>query len=86
MVNIDTGADEAGPRPGVLMFVFVGRVTERTVQSTPEGTPEWVPLARIHELPLVDDLPELLPRALHGPFFYGHYAPQPDGSLKYEFR
>ena len=86
VVNIDTGADEAGPRPGVLMFVFTGRVAERTVRATAEGTPEWVPVGRIHELPLVDDLHELLPRALHGPFFYGHYSPQPDGSLEYEFR
>jgi 8-oxo-dGTP diphosphatase len=86
VVNIDTGADAAGPRPGVLMFVFVGRVAARPMQPTAEGTPEWVPLDRIHELPLVDDLPELLLRALHGRFFYGHYAPQPDGSFQYEFR
>ena len=56
VVNIDTGADEAGPRPGVLMFVFTGRAAERTVRAAAEGTPEWVPVGRIDELPLVDDL------------------------------
>ncbi|MBW7881051.1 MAG: NUDIX domain-containing protein [Caldilineaceae bacterium] len=85
VVNIDTGYDEYGRRPGVLMFVFVGETTERVVWPTEEGTPEWLPDARLADFPLVDDLYGLIPRALEGPFFYGHYFPRPDGTLQYEF-
>ncbi len=85
VVTIDTGFDESGRRPGVLMFVFVGETRERTLWPSPEGTPAWLPLDALSTLPLVDDLTELLPRALNGPFFYGHYNPQPDGALCYTF-
>ncbi|HQY94156.1 MAG TPA: NUDIX domain-containing protein [Caldilinea sp.] len=86
VVTIDAGADEAGARPGVLLFVFTGATAERLVWTTQEGTPEWLPIAALHDYPLLDDLEELLPRALDGPFFYGHYSPQPDGTLHYEFQ
>jgi 8-oxo-dGTP diphosphatase len=86
VVNIDTGADEQGPRPGVLMFVFVAQTEERTVHATAEGQPEWLPVDKLDEFPLVDDLYQLIPRALAGgaPFF-GHYSPQADGILAYSF-
>lgn len=86
VVTIDTGRDEVGGRPGVLMFVFVGETKERVLCSTREGTPEWLPIDELSSYPLVDDLVELLPRALTGDFFYGHYSPQPDGTLRYRFR
>jgi 8-oxo-dGTP diphosphatase len=87
VVNIDTGADEQGRRPGVLVFVFHAVVTERTVHPTAEGTPAWFPLAALDGLPLVADLPALIPRALAGgPPFFGHYSPRPDGTLDYHFR
>lgn len=85
VVTIDTGFDEHGRRPGVLMFVFAGEAPAPPVWSTREGTPEWVPVAALHEFPLVDDLYALLPRALSPSFFYGHYSPQPDGTLHYSF-
>lgn len=86
VVTIDTGADATGRHPGVLMFVFVGEATGRALQPGPEGMPEWLPLAEVHASPHVDDLLELLPRALAGPFFYGHYSPQADGTLRYAFQ
>jgi len=86
IVNIDTGSDEQGARPGVMMFVFLGETTERSIQPTPEGVPVWLPLASLHDYPLVDDLHALIPRTLDGPFFYGHYAPQLDGTLRCHFR
>jgi 8-oxo-dGTP diphosphatase len=86
VVTIDTGFDEFGRRPGVLMFVFVGETEERQIWPAREGTPEWLPVTKLHNYPLVDDLVELLPRALSGDFFYGHYSPQPDGTLSYEFQ
>lgn len=86
VVTIDTGFDEFGRRPGVLMFVFVGETEERTLWPSAEGTPAWLPVNELSGYPLVDDLVELLPRALDGPFFYGHYSPQPDGTLCYMFQ
>ncbi len=85
VVTIDTGFDEFGRRPGVLMFVFVGVTEERTLWPSAEGTPAWLPVDALSNYPLVDDLVELLPRALDGAFFYGHYSPQPDGALCYTF-
>ncbi len=73
--------------PGVLIFVFHGEAQARTVTPTAEGTPRWVPLDDLATLPVVDDLPALLPRALgDGPLFYAHYAPQLDGTLRYTFK
>lgn len=86
VVTIDTGADDQGLRPGVLMFVFVAQSAQRTIAAGVEGRPEWLPIAALAEYPLVDDLIEVIPRALaHGPLFFGHYSPQPDGSLAYHF-
>jgi 8-oxo-dGTP diphosphatase len=86
IVNINTGRDDTGPRPGVLMFVFHGASQSRPVQTTPEGTPVWIPVADVAQYPLVDDLYEVLPRTLTtGPLFFGHYSPQPDGTLVYHF-
>lgn len=87
VINIDTGHDEQGQRPGVLIFVFHGESGERTVQSTPEGTPEWIPVDEATKVPLVDDLYEVIPRTLgDGPTFFGHYYPQADGRMVYQFR
>ncbi len=86
VVTIDTGFDEFGRRPGVVMFVFVGETEERTLWPSAEGAPAWLPVEDLARYALVDDLAELLPRALAGPFFYGHYSPQPDGTLRYEFQ
>jgi 8-oxo-dGTP diphosphatase len=86
IVNIDTGNDEHGPHPGVLMFVFTAEAPARAVVPSPEGDLHWLPLADLRNYPLVDDLYELIPRALQGPFFYGHYAPLEDGSMTYRFR
>ncbi len=86
VVNIDTGSDEQGLRPGVMMFVFTGKAPSRVVTPSHEGELDWLPLHALAEHPLVDDLYVLIPRALHGPFFYGHYAPQADDSMAYTFR
>ncbi len=86
VVNIDTGEDGHGVRPGVVMFVFVGETGQRLLMSSDEGVPEWVSLDSVLDLPLVDDLYEVLPRALSEPFFYGHYSPEADGTLRRRFR
>ena len=83
VVNIQTGADA-----GVLVFVFRGRMDEPLPpKASPEGTPEWLPLDRLTDYPLVDDLPHLLPRTLaDGPVFFAHYAPDEDGIMQVRFR
>jgi hypothetical protein len=86
VVNIETGHDAEGARPGVLLFVFRGESPDRTVKATTEGTPEWIPVARLADYPLVDDLYEVIPRALSdGELFFGHYHPREDGSMAYDF-
>jgi 8-oxo-dGTP diphosphatase len=86
VINIDTGADEQGPRPGVLLFVLVGETQIRDVITTAEGTPEWIPLTHLDDYPLLDDLYAVIPLALgNGPTFYGHYTPRADGSMNYRF-
>ncbi len=50
--------------PGVVLFVFAGTAASHTVRPSPEGMPEWVPLARVASLPLVDDVAVLLERLL----------------------
>ena len=86
VINIDTGSDEQGLRPGVMMFVFAGEAPAREVVASHEGELDWLPLHGLREYPLVDDLYKLIPRALHGEFFYGHYAPRADGEMEYRFR
>jgi 8-oxo-dGTP diphosphatase len=86
VINIDTGVDEQGPRPGVLLFVFTGETSMREVKATVEGTPEWIPLTQLEDYPLLDDLYAVIPLALgNGPIFYGHYSPRADGSMSYHF-
>jgi|GEM_PF-101652 len=63
------------PAPGVLFFVFTGVASSGDLRCSTEGTPQWVSRSKIGALPLVEDLPELLPRILEpGPLIYGHYT------------
>lgn len=86
VLNIDTGVDEQGQRPGVLVFVLVGETQIREITASAEGTPEWIPLTQLDDYPLLDDLYAVIPLALgNGPIFYGHYTPRADGSMSYRF-
>ena len=87
VVHIDTRVDGQGARPGVLIFVFTGESATRRVHVTAEGAPEWLPVTGLGDVPLVDDLVEVIPRALgDGPFFYGHYAADETGVMHYAFQ
>ena len=62
-VMIDTGSGL-----GVGLFVFTGECARGTPRASREGTLEWLPLAGVFDLPLVEDLHVLLPRVLaHAP-------------------
>jgi 8-oxo-dGTP diphosphatase len=69
------------PRPpGVLLFVFVGISPAGEIRASEEGEPEWIPRGALEDYPLVEDLPELLPRVLQpGPLLFGTYRFTPAG-------
>ena len=75
--------------PGVLLFLFTGTAPTRAVRPSAEGAPEWVDPAQLGELPVVADLPILLPRLLDAPagappFFARSYY-DAAGRLRVEF-
>ncbi len=49
-------------RGGIMVFIFSGEALTREVRATSEGELSWIPLSDVYGLPLVDDLPPLLPR------------------------
>jgi len=63
IINIDTGPQiDTGAHTGIMLFVFTARSHERQTCPSEEGTLEWIPLERLHEHDLVEDLPVLLKR------------------------
>lgn len=81
---IDTGSN-----PGIGVFIFRGEAEAEVISSSPEGVPEWHPMADIAVLPLVEDLPILLPRVLaHQPGqppLHISYHQGTDGTLQISF-
>ncbi|MEX1143407.1 MAG: NUDIX domain-containing protein [Anaerolineales bacterium] len=59
LVAIDTGDQEVG----IAMWVFRGEAGGEPRRS-PEGEIDWVPLSKIPELDMVEDIPTLLPKVL----------------------
>jgi 8-oxo-dGTP diphosphatase len=78
------------PEWGILMFVFRGEWQSGEVQPGPEGALEWLPAASIAALPVVEDLPVLLPRVLkHGvdnPPFLAQSGYDEQGKLHVRFQ
>ena len=56
-INVD-----AGQETGIMLFVFAARSDGRVTIPSPEGSLEWMPLDRIDEYDLVEDIPVLLAR------------------------
>jgi 8-oxo-dGTP diphosphatase len=66
--------------PGVMLFVFLAEAPTYEVQVSDEGTPTWVPIQEIHDLPLVEDLHALIPRVLTpGPVISARYTLTDEG-------
>jgi len=75
--------------PGVLLFVYLGRVATRQVHCSNEGTLEWHPLRALPWDEMVPDLPHLLPRLLDAPqgsMLYAVYDAASDGTLCFHWR
>lgn len=52
------------PDTGVCIFIFRGEVEEKIFWRSEEGTLEWVAWKDLYKIPLVEDLPQILPRVL----------------------
>ena len=50
--------------PGVGIFIFTGEYTEGEPISSNEGNLEWITATQINNIPLVEDLPYLIPKIL----------------------
>jgi 8-oxo-dGTP diphosphatase len=55
---------DSGNNPGIGIFIFRGETTAIEVTASAEGTLEWISLNQVFDLPLVEDLPTLLPKVL----------------------
>jgi 8-oxo-dGTP diphosphatase len=58
---------DTGDSPGIAIFVLQGELVEESsaaVRASDEGQLEWVAVGDLYQLPLVEDLPYLLPRLL----------------------
>ena len=74
IVNIDAGDQDLG----ILMFAFVGWTANRQTMASAEGALHWVPVHKLGEIDLVEDLFWLLPRIIDRPKgsqpLYLHYS------------
>ncbi len=81
---------DAEPGTGIGIYVFRGEVAERRELDSSEGTLEWVGIDQLDNLPLVEDLPKLLPLVLSHPedprLFFGLYRYNAEGMLEVNFR
>jgi 8-oxo-dGTP diphosphatase len=59
VIIVDTGSS-----PGIGIHVFVGTATKQELTPSMEGNPAWIPLDSLDQIPLVDDLPHIIPKAL----------------------
>jgi len=56
---------DTGQNPGICLYVFGGACGQGEPKPSQEGAAEWVPFEALGELPVVEDLPDLLGR-IHG--------------------
>jgi 8-oxo-dGTP diphosphatase len=64
---------DVGHSPGIGLYIFVGETDGGVPRGSDEGAPEWIHINSLDDVPLVEDLRELLPRSLssyrdHTPF------------------
>jgi 8-oxo-dGTP diphosphatase len=80
---------DAGPQTGIGIYVLRGEAARDMLTSGAEGQPEWIPVNAIQRLPLVEDLPALLPRVLSlspgDPPFSAHSYYDEAGKLEMRF-
>lgn len=71
---------EAEKDTGISLFIFRGNSIEQYIRSSTEGVVSWVSMHQISEMPIVDDLKELLLLILGwkvgDPMIIGKYSDQ----------
>ena len=55
---------DSGQLTGIGIYIYRGEISSAEPVPSSEGALEWVDLDRLPDLPLVEDLPALLPRVL----------------------
>jgi 8-oxo-dGTP diphosphatase len=55
---------DASEGVGICLFILRGEYSGGDLAASTEGTPEWVRMDRLDDYPLVEDLKQILPRAL----------------------
>lgn len=85
IITIDTQQN-----PGVNVYVFRGSPSEAPINSSSEGSLEWIELEDLGKIPLVSDLPVLLQKILNQkqgePPFFAHSRYNQHGVLEVSFR
>jgi len=82
---------DAAPHVGVVLFVFRGEPTapDAPLRPSGEGQPVWVSQDTWQHLPLVEDLPILIPQVLKArkgqPVFFAQYTYDAEGRLHVAF-
>lgn len=83
---------DAGESTGIGLFVFRGSLDAGSpleLTPSPEGTLEWIHQFDMVSIPLVEDLPVLIPRVLAhkagDPPLFGRYSYSPEGKLHIQF-
>jgi 8-oxo-dGTP diphosphatase len=84
-VSVDTKRN-----PGIGFFVYLGKVDLRyEFEPGVEGTPHWIRKENLKDIPLVEDLNELLPKALEhyksGTPFFAQYLYDQHDNLEIRF-
>lgn len=75
---------EGGDSAGILLFIFTGSAPTRAVTGSEEGTLEWVPLARLTQVPLAASVEPLLTQIFTGEdgIIYGTWRYDAAGHLR----
>lgn len=80
---------DAGKAMGILIFVFSAEAISREVRDSDEGALAWVALQDAAKLPVVDDLPLILPRLFGAQaqqaLFYAHSSYDANNQLVMRF-
>jgi 8-oxo-dGTP diphosphatase len=85
IITVDTQTN-----PGVCILIIKGDYTQGALISSSEGSLEWVPVSELAHLPLVADLPVLIPRILESKkgdsLFFAHSTYDKNQNLVLTFR
>jgi 8-oxo-dGTP diphosphatase len=85
IVIVDTKSN-----PGVVIFIFRGECNHRELILSKEGQLEWIKLCQLDQIPLVEDLPYILPKIVMlkpGDLpFYAHSSYNEQGKMIISFR